>query len=119
MFLLSIANRDDLEHIIAATDIEDDFWVGDYRSETPGGKIILSDGRRKIREPQSSGGQSQSSGGQPQNSGGQLQSSGGQPQSSGGQPQSSGGQGLNPGQLQQGQLIITLQRSLKTVLQYY
>ena len=69
-----------MEHIIAATDIEDDFWVGAYRSETPGGKIILSDGRRKIKEPETSGGQTQSSGGQGQNSGGQGQNSGGQVQ---------------------------------------
>ena len=53
--LVSAADKNDLENVITATDIEEDFWIGAYRSETPGGKIILSDGRRTIREPQISG----------------------------------------------------------------
>ena len=47
--LASAANKIELEDLIAATSI-DQFWIGAYRSETPGGKIILSDGRRKVRE---------------------------------------------------------------------
>ena len=47
--LASIANKYELEDLIVATSI-DHFWIGAYRSETPGGKIILSDGRRKVRE---------------------------------------------------------------------
>ena len=47
--LASVANKNELEDLIAATSI-DEFWIGAYRSETPGGKIILSDGRRKVRE---------------------------------------------------------------------
>ena len=47
--LASAANKNELEDLIAATSI-DQFWIGAYRSETPGGKIILSDGRRKVRE---------------------------------------------------------------------
>jgi hypothetical protein len=47
--LASAANKNELKDLIAATSI-DEFWIGAYRSETPGGKIILSDGRRKVRE---------------------------------------------------------------------
>ena len=47
--LASAANKNELEDLIAATSI-DQFWIGAYRSETPGGNIILTDGRRKVRE---------------------------------------------------------------------
>ena len=47
--LASAANKNELEDLISATST-DQFWIGAYRSETPGGKIILSDGRRKVRE---------------------------------------------------------------------
>ena len=50
--LASVADKIDLEHVITATAITDEFWVGAYRSETPGGRIVLSDGRRKIKELQ-------------------------------------------------------------------
>ena len=51
--LASAADKSDLENIISATNI-DEFWIGAY--EAPGGKIILSDGRRKIRRPQTPSG---------------------------------------------------------------
>ena len=47
--LASAANKNELEDLISATST-DQFWIGAYRSEMPGGKIILSDGRRKVRE---------------------------------------------------------------------
>ena len=50
--LASVADKIDLEHITTATAISDEFWIGAYRSETPGGRIVLSDGRRKIKEIQ-------------------------------------------------------------------
>ena len=50
--LASVADKIDLEHVITATAITDEFWIGAYRSQTPGGRIVLSDGRRKIKEIQ-------------------------------------------------------------------
>ena len=50
--LASVADKIDLEHVITATAMSDEFWIGAYRSETPGGRIVLSDGRRKIKEIQ-------------------------------------------------------------------
>ena len=50
--LASVADKIDLEHVITATAMSDEFWIGAYRSQTPGGRIVLSDGRRKIKEIQ-------------------------------------------------------------------
>ena len=48
--LASVATAKDINLIKSATNLTLGFWIGTYRNENSGNKIVLSDGRRQIEE---------------------------------------------------------------------